>query len=34
MTHKKLIKKVKLRQAIATGGTLAEFKKANYPKKK
>lgn len=31
---KKEVKKVKLRHALATGGTLADFKKANYPKKK
>ena len=31
---KKLIKKVKLRTALATGATLQEYKKANYSKKK
>lgn len=31
---KKLVKKVKLRTALATGATLEEYKKANYPKKK
>ena len=31
---KKLVKKVNLHKALATGVTLAEFKKANYSKKK
>jgi len=31
---KKQVKGVKLRHALATGGTLAEFKKANPIKKK